>query len=299
MHTPIKMKKVKFLYNPNSGDKKIVNKIDLIIKKYQDYGYTVFPVRLCSNISINESLDDLDESFDHILIAGGDGTLNKVINCIKDKDFDIPIAILPTGTANDFAKVLDIPMNIDKAIDKILTSNPKKIDLGKINDNYFANIASIGMFTEVSQKTNPHLKNSLGKYSYILKGVEDAVNLKYHEVEIETDDMKYKGNTYLTLVLNGRTAGNLNLAHNSLVDDGVLDVIIFEAMPFQKTIPILLDVIVGSSFVNHSGVICFQAKKIKITSPDDISTDIDGEKGPKLPLEINCIKDSIQVLGIK
>ncbi|MEG2588151.1 MAG: diacylglycerol kinase family protein, partial [Cetobacterium sp.] len=79
-----------------------------------------------------------------ILISGGDGTINQVINSMKNKGLDLPIAILPTGTANDFATLLEIDSDIEKAVEKILTGEFKKIDLGKANEKYFVNVFSCG-----------------------------------------------------------------------------------------------------------------------------------------------------------
>ena len=71
---------------------------------------------------------------------------------MKAINIDIPIGILPCGTANDFAKAVNLPFNPKDSIERIVNSKPKKIDIGKINDKYFINVASAGMFTDVSQK---------------------------------------------------------------------------------------------------------------------------------------------------
>ncbi len=75
-----------------------------------------------------------------------------MVNHLKKFSIDLPIAILPTGTANDFAKFIGMPTNVGEACEQILKSSVKKIDLGKINDKYFINVASTGLFTDVSQK---------------------------------------------------------------------------------------------------------------------------------------------------
>ncbi len=159
------MKKVKLVYNPNSGEKSIINKLDIIIKTYQNYRYTVIPYRLNKENQIEDIFNDINGDYDHILISGGDGTIDIILNVIKELDINIPIGILPTGTANDFANALGLPYNIEKAIENIINSSPKKIDIGKVNDKYFINVASAGMFTDVSQKINPEFKNSMGQVS--------------------------------------------------------------------------------------------------------------------------------------
>lgn len=293
------MKKVKFIYNPNSGNKNIVHKLDDIIAKYQLNGYTIVPHRISKNTTIEDGLKDINDNYNHILIAGGDGTIDRLVNYMKKNDIDIPIGILPTGTANDFANVLNIPLDIDLCIENIINSEPKYIDVGVINDDYFVNIASTGMFTDVSQRVDSNLKHSIGRISYIIKGVEDALHLRKFNVTIRSKELEYDGDMYLILVLNGRTAGNISFAHNAMLDDGYLDVIIFKAMPIPKSIPVLLDIIKGLPLDKHDEIIYFKTDELYVDCSDDIVTDIDGERGPDFPLNIKCMKNGIQILGIK
>lgn len=292
------MKKVKFLYNPRSGDKSIVNKLDDIIEIYQSRNYIIEPFRLSQGSKIKNALTSIDEAYDHILVAGGDGTVDSVVNSMKKLKIDIPIGILPTGTANDFANMLNIPLDIESAVNQILNSKPKKIDLGKVNSSYFVNIASSGMFTDVSQKIDPILKNSLGRVSYILKGIEEAVNLKQFNVSIKSDEITYKGPMYLFLVFNGSTAGNINLAHSSKIDDGLLDVIVFKTMPAPKMVKVLRKLILGHPIDKIDDILYFKTNELFIDCLEKINTDIDGEKGPDFPLHITCESKSIDILGL-
>ncbi|MGL5692912.1 MAG: YegS/Rv2252/BmrU family lipid kinase [Peptostreptococcaceae bacterium] len=295
------MKKVKLIYNPNSGERSIVNKLDLIIELYQMYGYLLVPFRISKNNKIKEAFEDIDISYHHILIAGGDGTIDTVLNAMKEVDIDLPIAILPSGTANDFANALSLPFDIKKSIEEIVNSTPKKIDIGKVNDKYFINVASAGMFTDVSQKISPELKNSMGKVSYYIKGIEEALHLRQFDIKVKSDELHYNGDMYLMLVFNGKSAGNINLAYKSQLDDGYLDVLIFKANPIQKSIPIFISTLKGEHLDHGSedDLLYFKTKKIVVECNDELVSDIDGEKGPDFPLEIECIKDGIQILGIK
>lgn len=293
------MKKIKFIYNPNSGDKKIVYKLDDIISKYQKNGYIVVPYRICKESTIEEGLKDIHDNYEYILIAGGDGSIDRLVNYMKKNDVDLPIGILPTGTANDFANVLNIPLDIDSAIENIIDSEPKYIDLGMINEDYFINIASTGMFTDVSQRVDVNLKNSIGRISYIMKGIEDALHLRQFNITVKSRELEYNGDMYLILILNGRTAGNISFAHNAMLDDGYLDVIIFKAMPIPRSIPVLLNIIKGSPIDKHDEIIYFKTDELYVDCSDGIVTDIDGERGPDFPLNIKCIKNGIKILGIK
>lgn len=293
------MKKVKFIYNPNSGDRKISQELDKIIDIYQQYNYSVVPFRLSRKRPIKDAFMDMDINYDHILICGGDGTVDLILNAMKSLNIDIPIGILPSGTANDFAKAVNLPFDPIECIERIVNSKPKKIDIGKINDKYFINVASAGMFTDVSQKINPDLKNSIGKVSYYLKGIEEALYMRKFNIEVDSHEIKYKGDMYLMLIFNGKTAGNINLAYKAKIDDGLLDVIIVKEVLLPNMLPLLISVLKGEHLegYNKNEILYFKTNKLKIDCKDNLNTDIDGEKGPDFPLEIECIEDGIQLLG--
>ena len=293
------MKKVKFIYNPNSGERKISQELDKIIEIYQQYNYSVVPFRLSKNIPIKEAFFDMELDYDHILISGGDGTVDLIVNTMKELDINIPIGILPCGTANDFAKAVNLSFNPKEAIERIVNSNPKKIDIGKINDKYFINVASAGMFTDVSQKINPELKNSMGKVSYYLKGIEEALYMRKFSIDVKSEEVEYNGDMYLMLIFNGKTAGNINLAYKAEVDDGLLDVIIVKDVLFPNMFPLLISILKGEHLegYNENEILYFKTNKLKIDCKDKLNTDIDGEKGPDFPLEIECVKDGIELLG--
>jgi len=294
------MRKAKFIYNPNSGEKSIVNNLDSIIGIYQKNNITLIPYRIDKNECIDKAFLDIDDTYEHLLIAGGDGTLDIIVNEMKRLDINLPVGILPVGTANDFAHSLGLEFDIKKAVEKIVNSNPKKFDIGKINDKYFINVASAGMFTDVSQKINPDFKNYMGKVAYYLTGIEEALHLRAFNIKVKSEELEYKGKMYLMMVFNGKTAGNINLSYKSELDDGYLDVIIFKDMPIPKSIPIFINVLRGEHLenINDEDILYFKTKEIYIECLDELITDIDGEKGPDFPLDIKCIEGGLEILGI-
>lgn len=291
------MKRVRFIYNPYSGENAILSSLDSVIKIHQKAGFEIHPYRIHKEADVKDALDCIDKSYAYILIAGGDGTVDSVVNAMMEKGIKLPIGILPVGTANDFGKVLKIPQNIKKACKKIVEFKPEKVDIGKINDKYFVNVASSGLFTDVSQKTDVHLKNTIGKLAYYIKGLEEIPNFRKLKVKVTSEEYNYDGNMYLMLVFNGKTAGNLNLATRSDVQDGMLDIIIFKAVKIIELMPLFLKVLRGEH-LDSNKVVYFKTDRVKIECDEDIVTDIDGEKGPDYPLDIRCIKSGIEVLGI-
>jgi YegS/Rv2252/BmrU family lipid kinase len=292
------MKKVRFIYNPYSGENSIINELDNVIKLHQEVDLTVVPYRIQKGRDLAEALDIIDETYSYILIAGGDGTVDSVVNAMKNKNINIPIGILPVGTANDFGKFINMPNDIQEACKQILDSKPVAVDVGKINDKYFINVASSGLFTDVSQKTDVNLKNTIGKLAYYLKGIEELPNFRKLKIKLLSKECNYDGEMYLLLVFNGKTAGNFNLATEAEITDGKLDVIIFKAIQIIELLPLFIKLLKGEH-LDSDKVVYFKTDNLYIESSEDIVTDIDGERGPDFPLNIQCIKGGIKLLGIK
>ena len=292
------MKKVRFIYNPYSGENIILHELDKVMKLHQEKGYQVVPYRIQKDKDIDEAFDIIDKDYNYVLVAGGDGTVDSVVNAMMNRGIDLPIGILPVGTANDFGKFIGIPSDVTKACNQILESEPKAADIGKINDKYFINVASSGLFTDVSQKTDLNLKNTIGKLAYYLKGIEEIPNFRRLKVHLKSKEVDFDGEMYLILVFNGQTAGNFKLATRADVNDGYLDVIMIKAVPIIEILPLFIKILKGEH-LDSDKVIYFKTDDILIESEEDIVVDIDGEKGPDFPLRIRCIKGGIKVLGIK
>ena len=292
------MKKVRFIYNPYSGENNIINELDNVIKLHQEVDLTVVPYRIQKGKDLSEALDIIDETYSYILIAGGDGTVDSLVNAMKHRNINIPIGILPVGTANDFGKFINMPSDIQEACKQILDSKPVAVDVGKINDNYFINVASTGLFTDISQKIDANLKNTIGKLAYYLKGLEELPNFRKLKVKLSSKECDYDGEMYLLLVFNGKTAGNLNLATEAEITDGKLDVIMFKAIQIMELLPLFIKLLKGEH-LDSDKVVYFKTDDVYIESSEDIVTDIDGERGPDFPLRIQCIKGGIKLLGIK
>jgi len=292
------MNKVKFIYNPYSGENTIITDIDKVIMVHQKYGYNVVPYRISLEYDLSKAFEDIDESYTYILVAGGDGTVDNVVNHMKKLNIEIPIAILPVGTANDFAKFIGMPQDVELACEQILTSKVKNVDIGKINEKYFINVASTGLFTDVSQKTDVNLKNTIGKLAYYVKGIEQIPNFRKLKIKVSSKEMVYDGDMYLMLVFNGQTAGNFKLAYKSQIEDGLLDVIIIKAGMIKDIIGLFIKMLKGEHLEDVSGLLYFKSDRIEIECYEDIVTDIDGERGPDFPLTIECEKGGLQILGV-
>ena len=300
------MQKVRFAYNPKAGETVITDWLDNIIDIYQRGGYSIMPYRLAfTETEETDLLDDIDGSYHHILVAGGDGTVNYVVNLLKRRNLDLPVAVLPTGTANDFANTLGVPSDIEKACRRILGGEIRRVDLGRANDEYFVNVFSCGLFTDVSQKTPTILKNTFGKLAYYFGGLGELPNFRKMHISIESDGGNYEGPSLIFFVFNGRTAGQMRFAYLSEIDDGLLDVIVVKGDGPIGTLRALFHFIRQNAGLRRldpgdypDGVLHFKSRDFVVDSPmrRNEVTDIDGQPGPRFPVHITCEAGALRVI---
>lgn len=293
------MKKIKLIYNSGAGQSKFKYFLDPIIEKFMDNDIEVSIFRAANNTNLYEFLKDVDkDGYSAIVVAGGDGTVNRVVNVMMKNNIKTPLGVIPAGTSNDFARHLKMPQNFSECIDKLLTFNVQPVDVGKVNDKYFVNICSAGLFTNVSQKVDPNLKNSLGKLSYFITAVNQMVKFKPFEVKIETENDIYIEKVKVMLVFNGSSVGGIDaLCDNSSIQDGLLDMLIIKDCNIADT-SLLAGKLFAKNHYTDKNVIYSKEKWIKITKTKgkcDLP-DVDGDPGPNFPLEIKCVEGAINML---
>jgi len=290
-------KKVLLFYNPHSGNGLFKNNLDLIIERFQLKKLLVIPVRAGKGEILDGILKNINQSeYRQIIAAGGDGTINICVNSMIKNDIHLPLAIFPSGTANDFAYYLDLPTDIHRMIDIALGNNFTYSDVGKVNSKYFLNVAAMGMLVDVSQKTDPNLKNTLGVVSYYIRGIAEVPNLKPIPIKVVSQEFSGEEKMYFMLVMNGRSAGGFKkITPTAEINDGLFDVIIFREMPITDFLPLLVNVLQGNHKKNKH-VIYFKTNKLYIESPNHVGTDIDGEKGEDFPLSFDLLPKRIKIL---
>ena len=291
-----RVKKALLFYNAHSGNGAFIHSLDLIFEKFQDAGFQVMPVRAMRGLAINKVMEEMDpEEYDQIIIAGGDGTINICVNAMMNNGIDLPVSIFPTGTANDFAQYFSMPYMVEDMIDVALGNHFTYADVGKCNEKYFINVAALGQLVDVSQKTDPNLKNTLGVFSYYLKGLSEIATLKSFPVILTTPEKVYKEKIFFMVVMNGTSAGGFKqVAPESEINDGLLDIVMFREMPILELAPLMIQVLNGTH-PKHRKVLYFDAANFKIESDGEVPMDIDGETGEQLPLEFSVLHNRLKI----
>lgn len=284
------MKKVKLIYNPKSGNKTFPNYLDTFIKKFHREGYETNIFRSNQKGDLSNSLKNINEDYEAIIIAGGDGSVNTIVNQIMKKNIDIPLGIIPAGTVNDFANYLNMPSNFNRCIEVLLNNNYQQVDIGQVNNRFFINVCVGGLLSSVSHNTDVNFKNKLGKIAYYINGLKEIPKVKPIHLQISTSYQTFEEELYMFLVLNSKRAGGFtNLAQRAEIDDGVFDFIGVKASQIYKIPNLLYDFFQGNH-LSSKHFIYIQDRYFNIEPLNQKNyshfSDLDGEKGPQLPLEI-------------
>src|SRR5688572_7900092 len=224
----------------------------------------------------------VQDGYDHLFIAGGDGTLNEALTGIASAGgLDaVTFGVIPLGTGNDFATALGLPDDVDAAIDQLLESDAVIVDVGRLNDRYFVNVSAGGFLAEVSDAVNPRLKTLAGKLAYLIGGAQ--VILDYEPVHAQL--RRVDGATgpeqmalYAFAVCNSRLVGGGRLiAPDALVDDGELDVCLIHAMPTLEFLTLLRRVSEGDH-VDDDRVAYFRTRELELAFDRPIKVNTDGQ----------------------
>ena len=208
--------KVGFIFNPESGNGKINRLYPVIEKAFIAKGHDISILK--TQKSGDAKLFAQEPVFDMLLVAGGDGTLNEVVNGIMTLDKKPRIGYIPTGTVNDVAHLLGIPRNIKKALNLILeTGELRKMDVSKINNTYFTYAAATGKFAKASYDLKRSDKKRFGSLAYVVRGITDMFYDYKMPLKITHEQGVIDMTFTLLLFLNGPRVGGINLFFNQEV----------------------------------------------------------------------------------
>lgn len=159
---------------------------------------------------------------DLVIICGGDGSVSSGAMAVMESG--LPLGIMPMGTANDLARTLGIPLDLEEAADVIAAGHQRKIDMGTVNGHAFFNVASIGLSTELARGLDPVLKRRFGRLGYALAAMKVLTKAKPFDATITEKGEVTHVSTFQIAVGNGRHYGGGNVVEESAqIDDGHLD----------------------------------------------------------------------------
>lgn len=292
------MKRAKIICNPSSGRQIIQRRVDYLISLLLDEGYTVGKFNTQEkDDAMLETIRTCNEDWDFIVACGGDGTVNEVAKGIAKSERKIPVAILSAGTVNDFANHMGLPRNMDDFFQMIKDENILNVDLGKVNDEYFINVAASGLLTNVGYQVQPEAKAVFGRMAYYMEGVKELPKQKFDPVRVSFVSEEYtkEEDILLFLISNSASIGGFKkLAPDANVSDGYLDVVIIKKSEVGDLAQIFVNIFKGDH-VHHPNVEYFKTKRLEVDTEEDITIDIDGEYGGNLPATFEVVYNGFEI----
>lgn len=290
-------KRLLLIVNPCSGKAKMRTALLSVVQIFSSGGYevTVYPTKERGDATVRVAALTPD-SFDLIVVCGGDGTLNEVITGLMNGKQNIPIGYIPSGTLNEWSSGLKISRDIKTAAKDILNGREVMLDIGKFGEKYFSYTASFGAFTEASYSAPQEVKNVLGQAAYFFEGVKCLGNIKPIHLSLQSDTENLEGDFLFGAVSNSMSVGGIVKFNETLVklNDGEFEVLLIRNPSNLIQFQGLVDGILRQD-LDRDGIKFFHAKEITVTSDSPIDWTLDGEHAAEdFPLQITNLHDAIR-----
>jgi len=235
----------------------------------------------------------VSDGYAKIVAAGGDGTINEVVNGLAGTN--AALGLLPMGTMNVFANELGLPAgNLDECWEVICAGRTRAIDLPNANGKHFVQLAGIGLDAQAVKETSVAFRRSFGPLSYIISAAQIA-SRPPPRLTIESADIVTPEGSFV-LVGNGRLYGGpFPFFKRALIDDGLLDVLVFKRIGYLEIIRYLQDVIFSPS-ITMPEIEYFQTAHLRVSSEDEVPVEVDGELIGNCPVEFQMRERGLRVL---
>ena len=282
------------LFLVNRQARRGAENIELAAQKLRQSGFELVEVPTENSSQLSEVIRAHERSVDLVIVGGGDGTLNAAIGGLVDTQ--LPLGILPLGTANDLARTLGIPTNIDLACATIAGRQMKRIDLGWVNGHYFFNVASFGLSVAITNRLTQQTKRRWGVMAYGVAAIQALWQSRPFKVMIRSGDRVERVRTIQVTVGNGvYYGGGLAVADDASISDERLDLYSLEIDHFWRWINLLPAMYRGRHHL-YPYVHAQQGQEFFIDCNRSLAINTDGEIKTKTPAHFKVISKAISVL---
>ena len=281
-----------FLYNPNSGKRRIEKKLSYISARLSEQYAQV-------DIAATKSAEDMEararegaDRYDAIIFSGGDGTFNLVLQGIGEHR--VQLGYIPGGTTNDTARSLGIPRNIRGALNVILEGRSEALDVMRLNgERYAVYIAAAGAFTHATYATSPALKKKLGILAYAVEVLLHEMKLRVFPVRVNGSGSVTECDGVLLLAMNGRSVAGFRANAAGSMCDGKIELALIRQVrrprfwqrmgAYGSIAAMMLAEGKGKNILRFSG------SHFTIATEEEVVWDLDGEEGMRGDLTIEVL----------
>lgn len=278
-------KQILVIVNPCAGKGKINKYIPDICDNLEKQGYELEVIYTSEKNNGEIIIQNYIRYIDSVVVCGGDGTINEVINGIIKCNKKINITFIPFGTTNDFAKTVKIPRKKYKLSKKLSKYEKQNIDIGKFNNTYFYYVAAFGLFTDISYKTKQQDKNKYGRFAYFkeaLKSYKGVKKLKTYKATIVTDNEIIKDEFIYGSISNSISIGGFKWfkRNDFKINDGIFEIILIKKPKnFRGMLKIAISIL--RKKYDQKNIFYMKSKHMKMDFEKTVDWTIDGEFGEK------------------
>jgi len=293
--------KIAIIYNPAAGTARRLNRLARLERQLQILGNTTVTYYTSQSGEATElTRRAVVEGAEIVVAVGGDGTVNEVIQELVEHD--VPLAVYPAGTTNVWCQQVNMPVNPRLAADVICNGPRYQVDLGQVGDRYFLLMIGIGLDGEIVQTVNLDLKKRVGKLAYVVAGWR-ALKFRGTLVNITLDSGRTNEHSItvrasLIIVTNSERYATLKLAHEAQVDDGQLEMLIFEDSRLSKKFAQAVSVLANRREWDVN-IERYRVHTARIAANPPVAAQIDGDLMGQVgsqAVEIRCVHKAIRVI---
>lgn len=296
-------KKLLFIMNPKSGLMQAPKYMADIIGRFSGAGYLTQVLMTTGKGDGRDFAAEYGGEADVVVVSGGDGTLNEVIDGMISSGHKTPIGYIPAGSTNDFANSIGLPKYIPDCVERIINGTPANIDIGSFNGRYFSYVASFGAFTSTTYSVPQNIKNILGHSAYVMAGVKELAHIKAIHAKIilekgTPEEEIHEGDYVLGGVCNSKSIGGIVSLQKLDVNmnDGMMEVLLIrmprDLIELSDTAASILSGTFKSLQIEK-----YSARNVTFELDEDVHWTLDGEyeKGSGV-CEIKTLESAISLI---
>ncbi|NME33036.1 diacylglycerol kinase [Ligilactobacillus ruminis] len=295
-------KRCRIIYNPTSGREAMKNNLVDILNILERAGYetSAYATTPEPNSAKNEAERAAKAGFNLIVAAGGDGTINEVVNGIAPLKHRPKLGIIPAGTTNDYARALKIPREDPIGAAKVIAKGQTvKMDIGEAGKNWFVNIAAGGLLTELTYGVPSQVKSLFGYLAYLVKGAELLPRIKPIRMHLEYDGGTYDGKASMFfLALTNSVGGFEQIVPDASLDDGRFTLIVVKTSNLIEILQLITMVLNGGRHVNDPRILYVKTSKLVAKPVDEkMMINVDGEYGGDAPMTFKNHRQHLEIFA--
>ena len=295
-------KRCRIIYNPTSGREAMKNNLVDILNILERAGYetSAYATTPEPNSAKNEAERAAKAGFNLIVAAGGDGTINEVVNGIAPLKHRPKLGIIPAGTTNDYARALKIPREDPIGAAKVIAKGQTiKMDIGEAGKNWFVNIAAGGLLTELTYGVPSQVKSLFGYLASLVKGAELLPQIKPIKMHLEYDGGTYDGKASMFfLALTNSIGGFEQIVPDASLDDGKFTLIVVKTSNLIEILQLITMVLNGGKHVNDPRILYVKTSKLVAKPVDEkMMINVDGEYGGDAPMTFKNHRQHLEIFA--